>query len=175
MEYSLAINSSRYTAGLTVSNPKIASGSYFLRVNKIIHDGGIYKTTLLSLTIITTPELCRHYPLTKLSWTRIPIISSSEAKTIFKEMISEDMFCFRHFGRVTDLIYNNRHKYRLWLLDNGFLIQIEQMRTVCVVTKHSWLGNRLLYCGSNTRHSFQSSTFCFPHLDKLLLPLESEK
>ena len=57
MEYSLAINSSRYTAGLTVSNPKIASGSYFLRVNKIIHDGGIYKTTLLSLTIITTPEL----------------------------------------------------------------------------------------------------------------------
>ena len=41
------------------------------------------------------------------------------------------MFCFRHFGRVTDLIYDNRHKYRLWLLDNGFLIQIEQMRTVC--------------------------------------------
>ena len=65
LEYSLAINSSRYTAGLTVSNPKIASGSYFLRVNKITHDGGIYKTTLLSLTIITTPELCRHYPLTK--------------------------------------------------------------------------------------------------------------
>ena len=42
---------------LTVSNPKIARGSYFLRVNKITHDGGIYKTTLLSLTIITTPEL----------------------------------------------------------------------------------------------------------------------
>ena len=42
---------------------------------------------------------------------KIPIISSSEAKTIFKEMISEDMFCFRHFGRVTDLIYDNCHKY----------------------------------------------------------------
>ena len=27
-------------------------------------------------------------------------------------MISEDTFCVRNFGRVTDLIYDNRHECR---------------------------------------------------------------
>ena len=116
--------------------------------------------------------LCSHFPQNvKLGSSRCS--RAKTAKKCTKERVArESCRCCRSICRF------RRHclsSLRLWLLDHEFLIQTEQMRTVCVVTKHSWLGNRLLYCGSNTRHSFQSSTFCFPHLDKHLLPLESEK